>query len=258
MACSANLLTMIRAMTGGVFDEVKAPKRAYIEEWWDHLAPSGQEDVKKTAKLSSLDRKMWSVTDWHRVMDYYVKNELGDPRGFKPPKRQAARTSRSGGSGTSKFLKVRQLVKFNGAEYRVVASSEMGPSGKARGCERYLYLERTWKNDRHIKRTAAPTPIMAWQFDDGKVRAGQTKRHPVIDIREDVRPVAESRLPTNDEVEEWWEYTDPGSQRSVMRQIGLSSQNSSKWHAQDWERVIDYYVRIEMGDPRGFDRGRNV
>ncbi len=63
--------------------------------------------------------------------------------------------------------------------------------------------------------------------------------------------------PTVDEIEEWWEYMPPGSQRSLTRELKLTGPQR-RWNARDWEKVMDYYVRIEEGDPRGYNRGRNV
>jgi len=60
------------------------------------------------------------------------------------------------------------------------------------------------------------------------------------------------------EIEDWWEYMDPGSQRSVAKQVRLSTTAHRRWNATDWERVMDYYVQKELGDPRGYSRGRNV
>ena len=88
------------------------------------------------------------------------------------------------------------------------------------------------------------------------------------DVRERLRVLAiESRRPlktldemtaTVPDVEEWWDYSPPGAIRAITKQLKLSSANRNRWNALDWERVMDYYVRIELGDRRGYTRGRNV
>lgn len=72
-------------------------------------------------------------------------------------------------------------------------------------------------------------------------------------------PEGESKqasAPSVEDIEEWWEYLDPSSMRRISQTIGLSTLNSRRWHAQDWERAMDYYVRVEMGDSRGYDAPR--
>lgn len=65
------------------------------------------------------------------------------------------------------------------------------------------------------------------------------------------------KVPTADEIEEWWEFMSPGAVKKVAS-IAKVPTNLSKWNAAHWERVMDYYVQVEMGDPRGYSRGRNV
>jgi len=64
-------------------------------------------------------------------------------------------------------------------------------------------------------------------------------------------------IPTADEIEEWWEYMTPGAMKAVAAEarVGL---NPKRWNAREWESVMDYYVQVEMGDSRGYQRGRNV
>ena len=84
-----------------------------------------------------------------------------------------------------------------------------------------------------------------------------------VTTREDLmRMLSESAMgmqaiPTPDEIEEWWEYMTPGAMKSVAAQtrVGL---DPKRWNAREWESVTDYYVRVEMGDPRGYQRGRNI
>jgi len=59
-----------------------------------------------------------------------------------------------------------------------------------------------------------------------------------------------------EDFEEWWEYLDPGSQHSVLRQLGIQKRRG--WDALEWEQLIDYYVRVHEGDSRGWSRGRNL
>ena len=70
--------------------------------------------------------------------------------------------------------------------------------------------------------------------------------------------VVESKTPTVPEIEEWWDYMSPGSIKSLKKELKLSTASREKWNARDWEKVMDYYVQIELGDPRGYSRGRNV
>ncbi len=78
-------------------------------------------------------------------------------------------------------------------------------------------------------------------------------------IREEARRLREAgRTPSNEEVEEWWDMMSPGGTRAVARQLRLSSDDRERWNARDWESVVDYFVRVEMGDDRGWERGRNV
>ena len=77
--------------------------------------------------------------------------------------------------------------------------------------------------------------------------------------RRPLKTIDESKWsPTTAEIIEWWDYLDPGALRAIVREVKLSNSNAKRWNARDWERVIDYYVRVEQGDPRGFTRGRNV
>ena len=84
-----------------------------------------------------------------------------------------------------------------------------------------------------------------------------------VTTREDLmRMLSESAMgmqaiPTPDEIEEWWEYMTPGAMKSVAAQtrVGL---DPKQWNAREWESVTDYYVRVEMGDSRGYQRGRNI
>ena len=73
--------------------------------------------------------------------------------------------------------------------------------------------------------------------------------------------VAESfgprEIPMPDEIEEWWEYMTPGAMKAVAANARVGF-NPKRWNGLEWERVIDYYVRVEMGDPRGYQRGRNI
>ena len=64
-------------------------------------------------------------------------------------------------------------------------------------------------------------------------------------------------IPTTDEIEEWWEYMTPGAMNQVASKarVGL---DPKRWNAREWESVIDYYVQVEMGDSRGYQRGRNI
>lgn len=64
-------------------------------------------------------------------------------------------------------------------------------------------------------------------------------------------------IPMPDEIEEWWEYMTPGAMKSVAAEtrVGL---DPKRWNAREWESVTDYYVRVEMGDSRGYQRGRNI
>lgn len=56
--------------------------------------------------------------------------------------------------------------------------------------------------------------------------------------------------------EEWWEYLDPGSQRQVLKTLGI--RKTRGWDALEWEKLIDYFVRVHEGNSRGWHRGRNV
>ena len=84
-----------------------------------------------------------------------------------------------------------------------------------------------------------------------------------VTTREDLeRMLSESEMgmqaiPTPDEIEEWWEYMTPGAMKSVAAEtrVGL---DPKRWNAREWESVMDYYVQVEMGDPRGYQRGRNI
>ena len=64
-------------------------------------------------------------------------------------------------------------------------------------------------------------------------------------------------IPTPDELEEWWEYMTPGAMKAVAAKtrVGL---DPKRWNAREWESVTNYYVQVEMGDPRGYQRGRNI
>ena len=66
-----------------------------------------------------------------------------------------------------------------------------------------------------------------------------------------------AKVPTADEISEWWVYMDPGSKRRVCKEIRVNH-NHRRWNAREWERAMDYYVRVFEGDPRGYSRGRNV
>lgn len=63
--------------------------------------------------------------------------------------------------------------------------------------------------------------------------------------------------PTVPEIEDWWEHMNPGSQRAIVRELRLTGP-LQRWNARDWEKAMDYYVRVVEGNPRGYDRGRNI
>ena len=81
-----------------------------------------------------------------------------------------------------------------------------------------------------------------------------TKRQLQTIIREAIDMQA---IPAPDEIEEWWDYMSPGAMKAVATKtrVGL---DPKRWNAREWESVTDYYVRVEMGDPRGYQRGRNI
>jgi hypothetical protein len=64
-------------------------------------------------------------------------------------------------------------------------------------------------------------------------------------------------IPTPDELEEWWVHMAPGSIRRLSRKLRVPP-DPLKWNARDWEVITDYYVQVEMGDTRGYQRGRNI
>ena len=64
--------------------------------------------------------------------------------------------------------------------------------------------------------------------------------------------------PTVAEIEEWLIYMSPGSLKSLAKRLRLTSTNFHRWNAREWERVMNYYVIVELGDERGYSRGRNV
>jgi hypothetical protein len=66
------------------------------------------------------------------------------------------------------------------------------------------------------------------------------------------------KTPTAEEVEEWWEDASPTQMKNLARSLKLTTYQSSRWNAQDWEKAMDYYVRVYEGDSRGFQRGRNL
>lgn len=61
-----------------------------------------------------------------------------------------------------------------------------------------------------------------------------------------------------EEVEDWWDYASPGELKNIGRQLKLTTTDRTRWNRQDWQRVIDYYVRTMLGNPRGFTPSRNV
>ena len=65
------------------------------------------------------------------------------------------------------------------------------------------------------------------------------------------------KIPTPDEIEEWWEYMTPGAMKAVAAKARVGF-DPKRWNAREWESVTDYYVQIEMGDLRGYHRGRNI
>jgi hypothetical protein len=69
---------------------------------------------------------------------------------------------------------------------------------------------------------------------------------------------AAARAPTADEIEDWWEHTSPGETKGIARALKLTTHQFGRWNAQDWEKVMDYYVRVEEGDHRGYQRWRNL
>ena len=64
-------------------------------------------------------------------------------------------------------------------------------------------------------------------------------------------------VPTPDEIEEWWEYMTPGAMKAVAAKTRAGF-DPKRWNAREWESVTDYYVQVEMGDSRGYQRGRNI
>lgn len=63
------------------------------------------------------------------------------------------------------------------------------------------------------------------------------------------------KLPSNDELMEWWDYSDPGTIRRLSRKL-MVNPNAEKWNARMWEAVMNYYVQVEMADPTGYVRSR--
>ncbi len=81
-----------------------------------------------------------------------------------------------------------------------------------------------------------------------------TKRH----LRRIIKEAIEAQeIPTPDEIEEWWTYMSPGSIRRLSRKLMINP-DASRWNAKEWEAVTNYYVQVEMGDSRGYQRGRNI
>lgn len=65
------------------------------------------------------------------------------------------------------------------------------------------------------------------------------------------------KAPSADDIEEWWDHMTPGQQQAVAKKT-KSPPNLKKWDANDWEKVTDYYVRVEQGDSQGYHPSRNV
>ena len=84
-----------------------------------------------------------------------------------------------------------------------------------------------------------------------------TKRQLRKIIRESLDDAFSQWGPTTDDIDEWWEYMDPGSVRKLSKDLRVNPDNS-KWNAREWESVMNYYAQIEMGDPRGYHRSRNI
>lgn len=75
---------------------------------------------------------------------------------------------------------------------------------------------------------------------------------------ERARHTLEARTPTADEIEDWWTHLSPGTVSSIAKRVRLTTTDIRRWNARDWAYAMDYYVRVELGNPRGYDRGRNV
>jgi|GEM_PF-5828388 len=64
--------------------------------------------------------------------------------------------------------------------------------------------------------------------------------------------------PSNETIEEWWEYMSHGGVQKTARLLKLTTPKLEQWNVRDWEKVIDHYVRTEWDDMGGWQRGRNV
>ena len=53
-----------------------------VEEWWDSMDIASKKTIAQILKVK-LYKNQWKLQDWEAVVDYYIKNELGDPKGYK-------------------------------------------------------------------------------------------------------------------------------------------------------------------------------
>lgn len=65
-------------------------------------------------------------------------------------------------------------------------------------------------------------------------------------------------LPNMEEIEDWWEYLDPATQKYIVSILNLPTNKLNQLDAQGWEELINYYAQTVEGDERGWQRGQNV
>jgi len=54
-------------------------------------------------------------------------------------------------------------------------------------------------------------------------------------------------FPPPRDVREWWRKLPRRLQRTVVRELRLSSHDMDDWDEVDWETLTDYYTRTEVG-----------
>ena len=128
---------------------------------------------------------------------------------------------------------------------------------------RAIQDHRGWRIDRA---DAVAGAWMPWEaIDEVSYPSAATAKRAVADwlagehatVEREMHSAREGDV-SPDETEEWWESMSPGGVASITKQLKLTSKNSNQWNADDWEKVMHYYVVVELDDPRGYSRGRNV
>lgn len=56
-----------------------------------------------------------------------------------------------------------------------------------------------------------------------------------------------AKPPTTTDVRQWWGNSSAAQTGAVATQLELSTEVVAHWNATDWEKVTDYYARVERG-----------